>query len=327
MKARLITCFAAALLLGACMSTPQSAALRRQAATDLHEPVMLAQLPFFPQDAYQCGPAALATVLAASGVSVTPAQLAPLVYLPGRKGSLQVEITAAARSHGRIAYTLAPALTALLSEIRAGHPVLVLQNLGLAWYPRWHFAVAKGFDLGRGTLLLNSGVIENYEVPLTTFERTWTRAGNWALVTLAPGQIPATADAAGYFHALAALEAQNPDAGIALAYARGLEAWPGDRELLMGSGNLAYRQGDKAQAAARFGAVLTLHPHYAPAWNNLAQVLFEQGALQQARMHARRAVALAGPFSATYRATLATIEAAAYGLVARRRSNSFLTTP
>ena len=39
--------------------------------------VELAQTPFFPQDRYQCGPAALATVLGAAGVHVTPEELVP----------------------------------------------------------------------------------------------------------------------------------------------------------------------------------------------------------------------------------------------------------
>jgi hypothetical protein len=35
-------------------------------------------------------------------VRVTPEELVPLVYLPGRKGSLQVEMLAAPRSYGRL---------------------------------------------------------------------------------------------------------------------------------------------------------------------------------------------------------------------------------
>ena len=56
------------------------------------QPVELTTVPFFPQEEYQCGPAALATVLTWTGVNVTPAELAPQVYLPERQGSLQLEI-------------------------------------------------------------------------------------------------------------------------------------------------------------------------------------------------------------------------------------------
>ena len=40
----------------------------------------LRDTPFFPQEEYQCGPAALATVLAASGVAVSPDDLTGKVY-------------------------------------------------------------------------------------------------------------------------------------------------------------------------------------------------------------------------------------------------------
>ena len=42
--------------------------------------VELTQTPFFPQQSHQCGPAALATALGASGVDVTPDDLVPQTY-------------------------------------------------------------------------------------------------------------------------------------------------------------------------------------------------------------------------------------------------------
>lgn len=311
MNFRLLFCLAAAVLLSACISPPQSAALRQQAPPELREPVLLAQVPFFPQDAFQCGPAALATLLVASHVAVTPEQLVPLVYVPERKGSFQVEMVAAARSHGRLAYRLAPTLSALFSEVRAGNPVLVLLNLGLAWYPRWHFAVVKGFDLAQRKVVLNSGIYENYAMTLATFERTWARAEHWGILALVPGTVPAEAEPVAYYSAVAALAETHPESSIDVAYRSGLQAWPNDSNLLMGYGNLLYQQGHSAEAAAQFSKVLTLYPAYAPAWNNLAQILFEQGDIPHARVHAREAVALGGAFLDTYRATLLKIDAGA----------------
>ena len=80
------------------------------------------------------------------GMTVTPGELIPQVYLPAREGSLQAEIVAATCRRGLLAPPVEPALDALLAEIAAGHPVLVLQNLGLNWLPRWHYAVAIGYD-------------------------------------------------------------------------------------------------------------------------------------------------------------------------------------
>src|SRR5262249_34976020 len=96
--------------------------------------------PLFPQDDYQCGPPALAVVLANAGVKATPQELVPQVSLPARQGSLQVEMLAAARRNGLVSYTLAPSYEALLRELAAGTPVILLQNLGL--FEGWHYAVA-----------------------------------------------------------------------------------------------------------------------------------------------------------------------------------------
>jgi hypothetical protein len=94
--------------------------------------VELTAVPFFPQTAYQCGPAALSTMLAAAGEDVAPDDLVSQVYLPGREGSLQFELMAAARLRGFVPYVLAPQLDSVLHEVRAGNPVLVLQNLSMA---------------------------------------------------------------------------------------------------------------------------------------------------------------------------------------------------
>src|SRR5690606_29823307 len=154
-------------------SVPQTRALQERLPEGLPRQAQIADLPFFPQEAYQCGPAALATILVHGGLETTPEQLTPYVYLPERQGSLPVDIVATARSHGRLVHTLAPQLDALLKEVAMGHPVLVLQNLGLDWLPRWHYAVVKGYDLDAGELLLNSGQHEDYALKLATFERTW----------------------------------------------------------------------------------------------------------------------------------------------------------
>jgi tetratricopeptide (TPR) repeat protein len=247
-------------------------------------------------------------MLVNSDVRITPDALVPLVYVPDRKGSFQVEMIGAARSFGRLAYPLAPQLHAVLSEVSAGNPVLVLQNLGLSWYPRWHFAVVKGFDLKRDKIVLNSGTLENYEVALSTFERTWARSNYWSMVTPTPGKLPATAEAEAYYIAVAGLEETHPEAAITRAYQSGLEQWPADRNLLMGYGNLLYRQGEYAIAAQQFGSVIQHHSDYAPAWNNLAEILLLSGDIAQARTHAQQAVSLGGSFIDIYRATLSKID-------------------
>ena len=129
----------AAALIAGC-ATPQATALLAGPPAGLPPRVELSAVPFYPQEDYQCGPAALATTLVHAGVAVTPEELVSQVYLPARKGSLQAEMLAASRRHGLMAYQLAPRLEDLLREVADGKPVIVLQNLGFGFAPVWHYA-------------------------------------------------------------------------------------------------------------------------------------------------------------------------------------------
>jgi len=122
------------LVLAGC-ATVQTDALRVSPPDDLPARVELQAVPYYAQEEHQCGPASLAMAMRATGLDVTPDQLAPQVYLPGREGSLQIEMMAATRRHGLVAYELAPSLADLLSEVAAGNAPVVLQNLAFNWYP------------------------------------------------------------------------------------------------------------------------------------------------------------------------------------------------
>src|SRR5439155_9612974 len=180
---------------------PQTAELRMALPQGIPQKVELTQVPFFPQEEYQCGPAALATALASSGVKATPEELVPQVYIPERKGSLQIEMLAAARRHGLVSYQLAPRFEDLLRELAAGTPVIVLQNLGIG--EAWHYAVAIGYDYESGKLILRTGTTERRELPFTMHEMVWRRSGYWAMVVLPPERIPVTANESRWLAAIA----------------------------------------------------------------------------------------------------------------------------
>ena len=108
---------------------------------DVARKALVRSVPFYPQEAYQCGPAALAMVLNHRDAGMTLDEAIDQVYLPGRRGSLQVEMVAAARSEGMLVYPLDGELEAIIREVNAGNPVLVFQNLRLGWWPQWHYAL------------------------------------------------------------------------------------------------------------------------------------------------------------------------------------------
>jgi tetratricopeptide (TPR) repeat protein len=292
------------LLLGlAGCATPQLRALVSDSGT-LPQKVELDAVPFYAQDEYQCGPAALAMVLEAAGKPTRPEALRPQVYLPDRQGSLQVEMLAAARRNGLVAVELKPSLSDLLAEIAAGNPAVVLQNLAFDWVPAWHYAVAIGYDLKGQRLVLRSGTERRLEMPLSTFERTWERGGYWAMLALPPGRFPVSVGAADYLSAVTRLERSGPPESAQAAYQRALERWPDQFTALMGVGNTAYRSGDFEGAERAFRRAALVYPQSAAAHNNLAQTLADLDRYEEALNEARVAVGLGGPLADTSIRTL-----------------------
>jgi tetratricopeptide (TPR) repeat protein len=305
-KARVIAGFVFVLsLLAGCVSLPQTEALRGEGGAGLPPRVELDSVPFFAQEEYQCGPAALAMALNAAGVAATPDALIDEVYIPARKGSLQVEMLAGARRHGLLAYELAPELKDVLAEVAAGNAVIVLQNLGLwAFHPYWHYAVVIGYDLEKNQVLLHSGTRARRAMPLGLFEFLWIDGQRWAMVALPPGRLPASAREASSATAAAALEKTGRIAEARLSYAALLQRWPDNLIGLMGLGNTTYALGDPAEAESAFRKATAAHPLAAAAFNNLAQTLADQGKLEAALEAARRAVSLGGASLPAAQATL-----------------------
>lgn len=299
---------ALALIASGCSSLPLQSRNIGEWAVAQHS-VELASTPFFPQERYQCGPAALATVLTVSGVQVTPDQLRDQVYIPEREGSLQAEVLAATRRHDRIPYRLHPQLRELLRELRDGHPILVLQNLGLSWAPRWHYAVVIGFDAEHDEILLRSGTIERYVMPVALFERTWRRSGYWAIRILRPGELPSNPDKKNYLDAVVPLERLRKWKLTETAYQTALNRWPTDLTAWMGLGNSRYANGELEAAIAAFRRAVELHPDAAVAYNNLAYTLAEAGQLHEAQTYAERAVQLDGGKNPEFKGTLESIRA------------------
>jgi len=294
-----------AATLGGCASAlfPQSAALRDNRPAGLPERVELADVPFFPQADYQCGPAALATLLVHQKVAVTPDDLVSQVYLPARQGSLQVEMLATARRRGLVSYVLAPALTDVLLEIAAGNPVILLQDLGFGPIVNWHYAVAIGYDLKDGDIILRTGETRRSALPLGINEVYWQKGAYWSMVALPPGRLPATVSEQSALASIAAFErvdARNARA----AYAAFLQRWPENAGAMIGLANAHHTLGELKEAEAALRRALARDAGSVVALNNLAQTLSDQGRHAEALPYAERAAAAKGPFQDAARETL-----------------------
>jgi hypothetical protein len=292
------------MVLAGCSLTPAGYLSR---SPERPSKALITDVPFFAQDELQCGPASLAMALNWSGVAVEPTDLTAEVFTPGLKGSLQSSLLGAARRHGRVAYPIA-GIDALMTEISAGHPAIVLVNLGFSWYPQWHYAVVIGYDQEDKEVVLHSGLTAEDLLSFRTFNHIWKRSDFWGLLVLPPNRLPATAEENKWLAAVAGLENVQQWPAAATGYATALTRWNRSFIAWMGLGNSKYNLGDLDSSVDAFQQATLLQPENGMAFNNWAHVMAEQGKIDAALSAAQHAVDLNGPMQDTFRQTLEEIE-------------------
>ncbi|KAB7623722.1 PA2778 family cysteine peptidase [Alkalilimnicola sp. S0819] len=232
-------------LLGGCAVAPPSPNMPAAGT-----PITLHNVPLHPQRSDHCGPAALAMMLGWSGLSLSPDDLAADLFIPQRAGTLQTELIAQTRARARLPWRLSGGFETLLGELRAGRPVLVMQNLALPWWPRWHYAVVVGYRPARATVILHGGGEHPQAMPLRRFLRSWERAEHWAMLTLPPGQVPTGAEALAYLRAAYALETTQGAANALPYYHTARRHWPYSAEAHLSLANAWHQAGDSKRAIA-----------------------------------------------------------------------------
>lgn len=282
-------CLALALLAG-CAAGPETLRLRQETAS-----VELRDTPFFAQQRYQCGPAALATVLVSAGVSVRPEALVSEVYIPQREGSLQSEMIAAARRHGRVPFRLDRQVESVLAELHAGRPVLVFQNLGLNRLPVWHYAVAVGHDADRGEFVMRSGTEPRHIESDKDWLARWDRGGRWTVVVVRPDDLPASATAETWLAAVAPFESLGKLQTARIAYEAASRRWPGKALVWAALGNVHYALGERSAAVKAYAQAVDIDPSASLVRNNYAQTLAELGCAELAEQQLRAAQTSASP--------------------------------
>lgn len=280
-----------------------------QETVQTQQAIELKDVPFFAQEEFFCGPSTLAMVLNHAGEKTEPGKLAELVYLPGRQGSLQIEMLAAPRRLGYLSYQIAPELPALFNALNAGSPVVVLLNLSLPVAPQWHYAVVVGYEPSSNSLVLRSGPKERDVIPVATFLKLWERSQNWGFTVIKPGvEPPAYVNAQNYLNAVVALERSNP-AQAGLAYQQGAKLWPTEPWFHFGLGNQAFTAKNYVEAEQHYRKTVGVYPDMADAWNNLAEALIQLERKNEARVAINKAIAIGGNRVAVYKETAQKIQA------------------
>lgn len=212
-------------LLAGCQATPQTARLleKRPNVPTQH---LIVDVPFYAQQDFYCGPTTLAEVFNFYDIPLPPQNIGPKLFIPDLDGSLQIEMVAATRQQGLVAYAKRGNLETLLALVAEDIPVVVLQNVALSWLPMWHYALVIGYDLDSGEVIMHTGVTEQHRLNLATFERTWGRGDYWLMAAVPPTKMSEQFTPLSYTQAAQDLLATGQSAAGISALQTAIAQWP-----------------------------------------------------------------------------------------------------
>lgn len=283
-----LACCSLLFSLSACVSSTKQVDSLKNSQLNIPTTTEVVGVPFIEQDVGHCGPATLAMALEWAGKADKLAEVTEQVYTPGSQGSFQMDMVTSARRQGMMAMPIV-GLRSLLTEVQAGHPVIVFENLALSWFPQWHYAIVFGYDLNKQEVLMHSGPEAFKRWDMKKFERSWKLGEYWGLVVLPPGDLSATLPEYSHSQAAAALEQLGHVDEADLAYASILTKWPHSLAALIGRGNVAYTKSQLAKSEHFLRLAVKYHPESAEAWNNLSVVQGRLGKKQLAQLSKTKA--------------------------------------
>lgn len=209
------------VLLSACANGPQLLPQTMQ----LPERVELADVPFFQLSDAQGGPSALAALLNHHGVISSPGLVDERMQQLAKGQSPQAALAAVARSYELLVYPLPGNLDALMQQVSAGYPVLLMQDRLFAG-PGLQFAVLVGYDQRERTLVLRSGNTRRWYTSFASFDNAWGEAGRWAVLIQPTNQLPAQADKAVWLNAARDFQQQGRGEAAQRALRSARQVWP-----------------------------------------------------------------------------------------------------
>lgn len=136
-------------------------------------------VPFYPQEAWQCGPSSLAAVFNFWGWKVSPEDIAAAIYSREAKGTLDMDMVFYAEKKGWKTKQYQGGREDILREINSGIPLVVLVDYGFWVYQQYHFMVVIGYD--ENAVIAHSGKDRNKVIPWSYFLRTWEKTKFWTL--------------------------------------------------------------------------------------------------------------------------------------------------
>lgn len=136
--------------------------------------------PFFPQDAYQCGPVSLAEVFNFWGVKVTPREIAGDIFKDRLNGTLSMDMLLYTRRAGFRALAYNGSTEDIRDKVKKGYPLIVLVDFGFYIVEKNHFMVIVGYN--NNGVFAHSGKEKEKFFSYSKLQRIWKKTGYWTLL-------------------------------------------------------------------------------------------------------------------------------------------------
>ncbi|NIO05807.1 MAG: peptidase C39 family protein [Proteobacteria bacterium] len=141
---------------------------------------IIENVPFHPQQRYQCGPASLAGVLNYWDVDISPEAIAGEIFSKSARGTLNADMMFFAERKNLKARHYRGNLEDVRMKIDSGYPLIVLVDDGFWIYQKNHFMVVVGYNADG--VIANSRKTRLKYIPNKGFLRSWERTKFWTLL-------------------------------------------------------------------------------------------------------------------------------------------------
>ncbi|MEC4684362.1 MAG: C39 family peptidase [Nitrospirota bacterium] len=141
---------------------------------------VILSVPFFLQDAYQCGPVSLAEVFNFWGSEVDPQEIARDIFKARLNGTLSMDMLLYPRRAGFSAATYKGGVEDIRDKIQKGYPLIVLVDFGFYVIEKNHFMVIVGYN--NDGIFAHSGKEKEKFFTYSELQRIWGKTDYWTLL-------------------------------------------------------------------------------------------------------------------------------------------------
>jgi tetratricopeptide (TPR) repeat protein len=144
-------------------------------AEEIRPPTIIADVPFFKQKRYNCGPAALACVYNFRGVRQSTEEISERIYSREQKGSLNLQLLIDAREQGLTATMYSGSFEKIRGAVDSETPLILMISEGA---DSLHYIVVVGYEESDlSTIFAHDGYEPYKPHSRETLEKKWSATG------------------------------------------------------------------------------------------------------------------------------------------------------